>query len=330
MNAEPVNLAASIHQRLLNQSKARGIDFNLLLTHFAIERFLYRLSLSPHADQFVLKGAMMLQIWLPETGRPTRDLDLLGFGDLTADRLRQVFAAICDQPVESDGVNLLADSVTVQAIRGQDEYGGQRVTLEGLLGSARLHVQVDVGIGDRLTPPAEWIVYPVLLDLPRPRLRAYRPETSIAEKLHAMVVLDLQNSRLKDFFDLLRLAQTLSFTGDVLVAAVRDTFARRRTVIPPEPPTAFTSAFAGDPSKILQWKAFRNRSGLRPVEEDLASVIEMLTRFLGPVLEAARLQSPLPMIWPPGGPWITYGDTESFQPPDDPEPRTLLEAAGRR
>ena len=333
MKAEPANLAASVHQRLLNQSKALGLDFNLLLTRFAIERFLYRLSLSPYAGQFVLKGAMMLQIWLPETGRPTRDLDLLGFGDLTADRLRRVFEAICHQAVEPDGVNLLADSVTVQAIRGQDEYDGQRVMLEGFLGLARLHIQVDVGIGDHLTPPAEWIEYPVLLDLPRPRLRAYRPETSIAEKLHAMVVLDLQNSRMKDFFDLLRLAQSLSFTGDPLVAAVQDTFARRKTGIPMESPTAFTSAFAKDPSKVLQWKAFRNRSGLRPVEEDLACVIEILSRFLGPVLDAARLRSPLPMIWPPGGPWVANVDTESFQPPDNlasTELHILLETARRR
>lgn len=207
------------------------------------------------------------------------------------------------------------------------------MTLEGFLGAARLHVQVDVGIGDRLTPPAEWIEYPVLLDLPRPRLRAYRPETSIAEKLHAMVILDLQNSRMKDFFDLLRLAQSLSFTGDVLVAAVQDTFTRRKTVILPEPPTAFTSAFAEDPAKLLQWKAFRNRnrSGLRSVEEDFASVIQMLTRFLGPVLEAACLRSPFPMTWLPGGPWTKNEEKKPFQQPDDfalPELSTGLEAAG--
>jgi hypothetical protein len=135
MNAQAVNLAASVHQRLLNQSKARGIDFNLLLARFAIERFLYRLTRSPYADQFVLKGAMMFQVWLPEAGRPTRDLDLLGFGNLSTDRLRQVFAAICNQPVEPDGVSFLPDSVMVHAIRGQDEYGGQRVTFGGYLGS---------------------------------------------------------------------------------------------------------------------------------------------------------------------------------------------------
>jgi hypothetical protein len=190
---QPANLAASIHQRLLNHAKAQEVDFNLLLTRFAIERFLYRLAASPFNERFILKGAMLLQMWLPEIGRPTRDLDLLGFGDLSSDHLRQVLAAICVQPAPDDGVNFVPDSVTVQAIREQDEYGGQRATFGGYLGQARLHVQVDVGIGDRLTPPAEWIEYPSLLDLPRPRLRAYRPETTIAEKLHAMVVLDLQN-----------------------------------------------------------------------------------------------------------------------------------------
>lgn len=180
MTSQPANRAVSVHQRLLNYAKAQRVDFNLLLARFAIERFLYRLSVSPFNDRFVLKGAMLLQMWLPEIGRPTRDLDLLGFGNLSPDHLRQVLAAICVQPVADDGVTFLPDSVTVQAIREQDEYGGQRATLGGYLGQARLHVQVDVGIGDHPTPPAEWIEYPVLLDLPRPRLRAYRPETTLS------------------------------------------------------------------------------------------------------------------------------------------------------
>jgi hypothetical protein len=150
MTPEITDLAASVHQRLLNQSKALDLDFNLLLARYAIERFLYRLAQSPYADRFVLKGAMLLQIWLPEAGRPTRDLDLLGFGDVTPDRLRRILAAVCDQPVAADGCRFLADSVVVAAIRSQDEYGGQRVTLEGRLGNARLHVQVDVGAGETL------------------------------------------------------------------------------------------------------------------------------------------------------------------------------------
>jgi hypothetical protein len=304
------NLSASIHQRLLNQSRKEGIDFNLLLGRFAIERFLYRLASSPFKEQFVLKGAILLQIWLPEAGRPTRDLDLFGFGYPSPDHLQQIFAAVCDQPVEPDGVRFLSNSITVRSILEHDEYGGQRVTLAGQLGSARLHVQVDIGIGDRPTPPPEWIEYPVLLDLPRPYLFAYRPETTIAEKLHAMIRLDLQNSRMKDFFDVLRLSQTHSFSSDLLVAAILDTFARRQTPIPTKP-TAFTPEFAAHPPKILQWRAFRRKSGLQWVDEDFGVVVTAIARFLQPVIDVARHQSRFPMTWQPGGPWL--------EPMEDPE-----------
>jgi hypothetical protein len=303
MTPEITDLAASVRQRLLNRSKALDLDFNLLLARYAIERFLYRLAQSPYADRFVLKGAMLLQIWLPEAGRPTRDLDLLGFGDMTPDRLRRILAAVCDQPVAADGCRFLADSVVVAAIRSQDEYGGQRVTLEGRLGNARLHVQVDVGAGDRLTPPAEWIEYPTLLDLPKPRLRAYRMETTIAEKVHAMVVLDLQNSRMKDFFDIWRLAQCCGFAGETLAEAVHDTFERRRTAIPLGPATALTTAFGQNPDKARQWKAFLAKSRMVSVTEDFETVVRSNAGFLGPVLDAARAAAIFQMTWPPGGPW---------------------------
>ena len=308
-----MGLAASIHQRLLNLSKARNLDFNLLLARFAIERFLYRLSRSPYAGVFVLKGAMLLQVWLADPSRPTRDLDLLGFGDLSAERLRAMFAEVCDQPAAADGCQFHADSVIVAAIRAEDEYGGQRVTLSGNLGNARLHIQVDIGIGDSVTPPAEWIEYPTLLDFPRPWLRAYRAETSIAEKLHAMVVLDLQNSRMKDFFDLWRLAQTNSFLGSLLAAAVQDTFARRRTAIPAGLPTALTPAFAQNAAKSRQWQAFLKKNSLSDGAEDFGSVVALLARFLGPVLQAAHAGAPFPMEWPPEGPWITEGDIDPHQ-----------------
>jgi hypothetical protein len=303
VSPEVTDLAASVHQRLLNRSKALDLDFNLLLARYAIERFLYRLAQSPYADQFVLKGAMLLQIWLPEAGRPTRDLDLLGFGEVTPDRLRPILAAVCDQPVTPDGCHFFADSVTLAAIRPQDEYGGQRVGLEGRLGNARLHIQVDVGAGDRLTPPAEWIEYPALLDLPRPRLRAYRMETTIAEKVHAMVALDLQNSRMKDFFDIWRLAQCCGFAGETLAEAVHDTFERRRTAIPLGPATALTPAFGQNPDKARQWKAFLARSRMVSVTEDFETVVRSYAGFLGPVLDAARAGATFQMAWLPGGPW---------------------------
>jgi hypothetical protein len=303
VSPEVTDLAASVHQRLLNQSKALDLDFNLLLARYAIERFLYRLAQSPYADQFVLKGAMLLQIWLPEAGRPTRDLDLLGFGDMTPDRLRRVVAAICDQPVPADGCQFFADSLAVAAIRPQDEYCGQRVSLEGRLGTARLRIQVDVGAGDRLTPPAEWIEHPTLLDLPSPQLRAYRAETTIAEKVHAMVVLDLQNSRMKDFFDVWRLAQFRGFAGEPLTAAVHDTFERRSTAIPSGLPVALTPAFGQNPDKARQWRAFLAKSRMGSVTEDFATVVGANAGFPGPVLAAARAGATFQMAWPPGGPW---------------------------
>lgn len=304
MSTSGPNLSASVRQRLLNQSKAQGIDPNALLTRYGVERFLYRIARSPYADQFVLKGALLLDVWLEEAARPTRDLDLLGFGDLSAETLRGMFTTICDQPVEPDGVRFFADSVSVRAIRDQDEYGGQRVTLRGELGTARLHVQVDVGIGDALTPPAEWIDYPVLLDLPRPHLRAYCPETTIAEKLHAMVTLDVDNSRMKDFFDLYRLAETRRFDGEMLSAAVRDTFARRGTAVPAVRPVALTAAFALHPGKRAQWSAFLKRGRLRNAPEALEPVIETIAGFLGPVLDALQEQQRFALVWRPKGPWV--------------------------
>ncbi len=305
MSKPTSHLASSVHQRLLNESRTRSVDFNLLLARFAGERFLYRLAQSPFADRFVLKGAMMLQIWLHDLSRPTRDLDLLGFGDLSGDRLRQIFAAICGQAVEPDGVTFAADSVTVRAIRDQDEYGGQRVTLTGHLGEARLHVQVDVGIGDHLTPPAEWIEYPTLLDLPQPTIRAYRAETTIAEKLHAMVLLDMQNSRMKDFYDVWCLAEACSFPGDLLAAAVKNTFERRQPSVPAGLPVALTRTFGGDPVKEQQWRAFLRRSRMQHTAVDLPDVVETLAEFLGPVLAAARQEQTYALIWRPGGPWTT-------------------------
>ena len=297
------NLAASVRQRLLNYSKAQKVEANLIFARFAAERLLYRLAQSPYAERFVLKGAMLLLVWFAEIVRSTRDVDLLGFGELSDDELRRIFAAICTQPVEPDGIQFRADTVTVTPIRDQDPYGGRRVMLVGALGTAQLSVQVDVGVGDAVIPPAEWLEYPSLLDLPRPRLRAYQPETSLAEKFHAMVLLDLPNSRMKDFFDLWVLSERCSFDGEVLAAAVRATFSRRGSCIPEQTPVALTEEFARHADKERQWRAFVSKGELRPAPQAFAQVIAQLGVFLGPVLESLRMNKPFSRHWPPGGPW---------------------------
>lgn len=296
-------LVQSVQSRLLRHARAIGVDPNLVLVRYASERLLYRLSRSPHADRFVLKGALLLVAWLGETIRPTRDVDLLGFGNVTSGALAAIFAEICTVDVEPDGITFDLPSIHVAAIRPEDAYGGNRVTLPAFLGRARIRVQVDVGIGDAVTPQPEWLVYPSLLDLPRPRLRAYRRETAIAEKLHAMVVLGSKNSRMKDFFDIHALADRELFDGELLATAIRATFERRQTPIPIGEPLALSPGFAQIEGKSEQWAGFVRRSRLTTAVPDLREVVEQLRTFLGPVLTAIRIDRALPSSWPPGGPW---------------------------
>jgi hypothetical protein len=287
----------------VRHARALGFDPNLVLARFAVERFLYRLSRSRHADRFVLKGALLLLAWLGETIRPTRDADLLGLGDLSGEALATAFAEICALEVEPDGMTFDASSIRIAAIRPEDAYGGQRVTLRAHLGAARLRVQVDVGIGDAVTPGPVWLEYPSLLGFPRPRLRAYQREPVIAEKFHAMVTLGSKNSRMRDFFDVHALAIRETFDGGRLTQALRATFDRRRTPMPPGLPIALTPAFAASEGKQAQWRGFLRKNGLAAPPEDLDEVVADLARFLGPVIEAARRGGGFPSTWPAGGPW---------------------------
>ena len=296
-------LPHSVQVRLVQHAKKLGIDPNVVLVRYACERLLYRLSRSAHRERFVHKGALLLLVWLGETIRPTRDADLLGFGRIDSESLRGVFTKVCGLLVEPDGLEFDPETLRVRPIRVEDAYGGQRVELTARLGKARLRVQVDVGVGDAIVPEPQWIEYPSLLDLPRPRLRAYQPETAIAKKLHAMVVLGAANSRMRDFFDLHALASRGSFDGAILAEAIASTFARRRTEVPHEPPLALTPDFAAIPGKATQWSGFTRRLVGTPPLPKLASVIDAVAAFASPVLLAVARRERFDRYWPPGGPW---------------------------
>jgi predicted nucleotidyltransferase component of viral defense system len=255
-------LARSVQVRLAAHAKAIGVDPNLVLTRYGVERFLYRLSRSPHAERFVLKGALLLMAWLGETLRPTSDADLLGFGDLSDDELAGILRDVCAVEVEPDAMLFLPDSVQVEPIRVEDAYGGRRATIEARVGKARLTVQVDIGIGDAVTPGPEWMEYPGLLDLPRARLRVYSRGSVVAEKLHAMVLLGTRNSRMKDYFDLRVLAREGALDPDQLAEAIAATFARRKTAVPDGVPSGLSEEFASDAASQAQWKAFLTRNRL--------------------------------------------------------------------
>ncbi|MFZ2100093.1 MAG: nucleotidyl transferase AbiEii/AbiGii toxin family protein, partial [Oricola sp.] len=219
MAKEIRNIGASVRARLLNLSKANGQSFDLVLTRFALERLLFRLSQSPHADRFVLKGAMLMMSWFDDPHRGTRDLDLLGFGDPSEAAMLATFRDILAQDAE-DGVVFDPDTLRVDRIREELDYGGLRLRAIASVGGARINLTIDIGFGDALEPGAEVVDYPVMLDLPAPRLRAYARETVIAEKFQAMVALGRANSRMKDFYDIWILSQSFSFDDERLAQAI--------------------------------------------------------------------------------------------------------------
>ena len=264
MPDRPRNVGASVRQRLLNLAHARGQPMELLLTRYALERLLHRLSLSPHRERFVLKGAMLLATWFDEPHRATRDVDLLGYGDAAEDALLATFREI--MAVEADdGVTFDLKGLRIEAIREEVEYGGSRLRTTAALAGARIPITVDIGFGDAVEPGVEDIDLPVLLDMPSPHLRAYPRETVIAEKFHAMVVLGRANSRMKDYYDVWMLTSAFDIDPQRLRRAIVATFARRSTAIPVEVPDGLSDAFAADPGKQRQWDAFsRNLFGTIP------------------------------------------------------------------
>lgn len=287
MPKEIRNIGASVRARLQNLSRETGQSFELILTRYALERLLYRLGRSAYAERFVLKGAMLLTYWFEDPHRATRDLDLLGFGDPDPDAMITVFQEILAADV-ADGVEFDLDALRVDQIREALEYGGLRLRTTASISGARIAVTVDVGFGDALEPGAEAIDYPSMLALPTPRLRAYARETVIAEKFQAMVALGRANSRMKDFYDVWLLGQSIPFDDDRLARAIAATFERRNTAIPAELPDALTPAFAEDAQKQRQWNAFRENVALD--SRSLADVIATVAEFIMPhAIAAAKL-----------------------------------------
>lgn len=285
-------LAASVHARLLNRAKARGEDFNLILTRYAIERFLYRLSLAPARDVYWLKGALLFDLWFDVPHRPTRDADFLGFGPADTETLADTIREICGVAVD-DGMEFDPASFTIEAIREDARYGGLRVTLLGRLGNARCTVQIDVGYGDAVTPGPEEAVYPTLLDdQPPPRLRVYPRATVVAEKLEAMVSLGMANSRMKDYFDLRALAREGTLDARLLGGAIAATFQRRGTALPVGVPLGLSDEFARDATKLIQWKAFLGKNRLDAPMLD--EVIVEIRDFVAEPLRLARQRTLAP------------------------------------
>lgn len=295
------NVAASVRARLLNHARETGQDFSLILIRYALERLLYRLSISAYADQFLLKGALLFDLWFDIPHRPTRDADFLGLGSAELPHLETIFRDLCGMDTE-DGVTFRPDTVQAAEIRKDANYAGVRVTLLGLIDGARCPVQIDIGFGDAVTPGPEELQYPVMLPgLQAPKLRVYPRYTVAAEKLEAITALGIANSRMKDFFDLWILARYTEFDGETLQRAIHATFDRRRTTLSADIPFGLTDNFARDMQKQLQWQAFLGKNRLEALE--LEMIMAALRDFLLPPIAAASADSRFPLFWSPGGPW---------------------------
>jgi len=305
--ASPTNVAASVKQRLLNRARTQKEDFNLLLTKYALERVLYRISQSRHKDAFVLKGALLFELWTEQIHRPTRDADFLANGDNNPERFRALFEEICALNVQEDGLYFDSKTVKVERIKEDDDYEGIRVTFLGYLENARQPVQIDIGFGDVVTPAPIETFFPTLLEFPRPLLWAYPKETAVAEKFEALVKLGMANTRMKDFHDLRTLSQLFPFTAFSISEAIRHTFERRKTVLPlKDPPIALTSEFYHEETKQKQWNAFVAKHKLYVEPITLRDVLTGIADFILPVLPG---QAALSLLWEPGGPWKSQ---ESF------------------
>lgn len=282
------DIAASVRARLLKLAKAEGSDFNQVLVRYTLERLLYRLSQSPHADHFLLKGALLFTLWYDMPHRPTRDADLLGFGASDLPSIGQMFQGIAGVAV-ADGIVFDPASVKVQEIRKEAGYGGARVLITGELAKARCQAQVDIGFGDAVTPAPVQAVFPVLLpDFPAPRLRTYPVYTVIAEKLHAIALLGMTNTRLKDYLDLSVMLEREALDAATLATAIAATFTRRGMAVPTQLPIGLSDEFASDASRQALWRAFLNKNALAITA--LPETVSALRNRLHPALEQAALQ----------------------------------------
>ncbi|MEM9055922.1 MAG: nucleotidyl transferase AbiEii/AbiGii toxin family protein [Pseudomonadota bacterium] len=292
----------SIRQRLLNMAKAQSETFDTMLLRYGMERLLYRISVSRYRDQFLLKGALLFSLWYSVPHRPTRDMDLLGFGPSDTKTLEMKFRDICS--IEADD-GLVFDQSSVQGgeIRKNSGYQGVRIKLTATLGTARIPFQIDVGFGDAVVPGPERITYPVLLDHPSPNLLVYPIYAVIAEKFNATVQLGMENSRVKDLFDLWFIFESTPVDGAPLVEAVSATFQRRSTPIGRETPAPFTAAYQNDPQKHKQWLAFLNKNRLQ-VTSDFHAILRDLERALMPAYAHCLSGEPFGKKWVPATGWV--------------------------
>ncbi len=294
------NVAASIRQQLLNLSRKDKRSFMELVQYYAMERFLYRLSRSSHAQSFILKGALMLRAWRSPEVRPTMDIDMLGKTSNEEHRIVKQISDVMSVNVEQDGLTFEPFTIKTERITEDADYEGIRVRFIGFLDTVRINMRIDIGFGDVVYPESKEVELPVMLKYPAPKLLCYSMESAIAEKFEAMIKLGAINSRMKDFYDIWLLSQQFSFNGDELLHAIKATFERRGTSLPSEI-TAFSESFAIERQAI--WMSFHRKISQDTLPESFFDIVTKVKFFLLPVVKSMEGKIEFPMKWDASGPW---------------------------
>jgi len=279
------NLPASVRSQLMNHAKQQGKPFNEILQHYALQRFLYRLSKSAHSKNFILKGAFLLKAWGYADNRPTMDIDLLGKTENSEQNIVSKIKDIIETKIEPDGLVFDANSISCEQISKEANYTGLRINFLCFLDTARISIQIDIGFGDVIYPKAETVELNSALGLSAAKIRSYSRESSVAEKFHAMVKLGELNSRMKDFYDIWILSEKYAFNEKTLSIAISKTFANRNTILG-EDFQHFTPEFAK--SKQKQWEAFHRRTlgNSEFVPRDFFVIIKDIENFLMPLISS--------------------------------------------
>ncbi|CAM2152001.1 Nucleotidyl transferase AbiEii/AbiGii toxin family protein [Pararobbsia alpina] len=294
------NTAASVRARLLEHAKQNDDDYQRILTRYAIERLLFRLSKTESADRYVLKGAMLFLTWTQNAFRPTNDLDLLGHDSPEPVEIALLFTRICQVEAFDDGITFDVSSLKVTPVREANKYQGVQVTVKAILADARIHVQVDIGFGDHVHPlPARRYFPSLLADMPSAIVLMYPPETVVAEKFEAMIRFGEHNGRVKDFHDIWVIARTFPFELGTLLQAVRGTLTRRETAMPQEMPVGLNHAFAAIVEQRGLWSGFLRRSPPTMLPPPFSELLADLRRFLGPVIAKLQQADPEQRRWDP-------------------------------
>jgi hypothetical protein len=292
--------SASVYQRLLNEARKIQRPFSEILHYFVMERFLYRLSQSPYADKFILKGALLLRAWKAPFTRPTKDIDMMGLTSNDLGHIMNQIKDICRINIENDGVEFDHESIKGEKITEEANYEGARVVFTAKLGNAEIKMQLDIGFGDKVFPAPQKVKLPVQLDFKEPDLFCYTRESVIAEKFEAIIRFGELNSRMKDFYDIWLLARQFNFNGKNLFQAIKSTFDNRGTVLP-SIIILFTEGFIK--IKNSMWKAFIEKSKIKGVSENFADVVQYISKFLKPVVNSIMSELDFNSIWLAPGPW---------------------------